>query len=71
LWLWYRSHEGREPVTLTSASAADAGLDRPGKLRRLRQLEARGLITVVRSGKRAPLITVRSVLEAGSNSRQH
>ena len=58
LWLWYRSGEGKNPVRLTNEKAAEVRLDRSSKLRRLRHLETRGLVTVTRQGRRAPLVTV-------------
>ena len=59
LWLWYRSSEGKKPVRLTNEKATEVRLDRASKLRRLRHLETRGLVTVMRQGRRAPLVTVR------------
>jgi hypothetical protein len=61
LCLWFRSHEGKRTVRLTSAVAAEAHLDRKSKLRRLRQLEARGLVSVVRDGRKVPVVTVKAV----------
>ena len=58
LWLWYRSSEGKKPVRLTNEKATEVRLDRASKLRRLRHLETRGLVTVTRQGRRAPFVTV-------------
>jgi hypothetical protein len=58
LCLWFRSRQGKQTVRLTNAIAAEAHLDRHSKLRRLQQLEARGLVTVARAGKAAPVVTV-------------
>jgi hypothetical protein len=66
LCLRFRSHEGKQPVRLTNEIAAEARLDRKSKLRRLRLLESRGLVSVVRSGKKVPLVTVHSPLQAAA-----
>jgi hypothetical protein len=66
LCLWFRSHEGKRPVRLTNEMAAEARLDRQSKFRRLRMLESRGLVSVVRSGKKVPLVTVHSPPQAAA-----
>jgi hypothetical protein len=61
LMLRFRSHDCAKPVSLTNAMAASAGLDRHSKSRRLDYLEAHGLVTVARSGRKSPVVTVHPV----------
>jgi hypothetical protein len=61
LRLWLRSSEGSEPVRLANSLAREAGLDRHSKSDRLELLELRGHVSVERKGRRAPIVTVRSL----------
>jgi len=58
LYLWVASHQGRLAVRLTNEAVTDLGIDRYCKYRCLRELEADGLIHVVRQGQKAPVVTV-------------
>jgi hypothetical protein len=58
LILWFRTHRGTKPVALTNAIAAEAGLDKRSKLRRLVYLEKLGLVTVIRRRCRSSVVTV-------------
>ena len=48
---------GRNPVSLTNYRLRQYGVDRAGKWRALRKLEAAGVIAIERRGREAPLIT--------------
>jgi hypothetical protein len=48
---------GRNPVRLSNHALRAVGMSRDGKQAALRQLEAAGVITVVRQGRGSPLIT--------------
>ena len=48
---------GRNPVSLTNHHLRQYGVDRAGKWRALRKLEAAGVIAIERRGREAPLIT--------------
>jgi hypothetical protein len=59
LYLQYRSHRGAEEVRLTNREAAKLGLGtKQEKMRVLRLLEDRGLITVMPTGPRTVCVTV-------------
>jgi hypothetical protein len=67
-YLWFRSREGLRAVRLTGNLATEVGLDRRSKLRALRQLEARGLVSVTRAGNKIPIVTVHPI--SGSSGAQ-
>jgi hypothetical protein len=48
---------GRNPVSLTNHHLRQYGVDRAGKWRALRKLEAAGVIAIERRGRESPLIT--------------
>lgn len=52
LWLvvWYRSHEGKKPVTLTQKVASEAGISARRRSLYARRLEALGVVRVVGHG---------------------
>jgi hypothetical protein len=50
---------GRNPVSLTNHDLRRYGIDRAGKWRALRKLEAAGVIAIEQRGREAPLITHR------------
>jgi hypothetical protein len=57
LVLWYRTHEGKEPIRLSASLAAEAGIrNRHLKWRQLRELEMRGLVRVQRDGNKLPVV---------------
>jgi hypothetical protein len=47
-----------EPIKLANEALAEVGVSRNGKYRALRDLERRGLITVERTPRKSPIITV-------------
>jgi hypothetical protein len=68
LWRLARM-EGRWQVTLTTAQLKQHRLSRHEKETALRHLEQAGLITVKRSGRRNPLVTLLISLPAGCEGR--
>ena len=56
LFLQIKTRDGRKPVRLTNATAADLGLDRHHKSRYLHELEKIGAVRVERSGLAVPLV---------------
>jgi hypothetical protein len=66
LYLWYCSQRGTRAVRLTNERVEKVGLSRQNKWRALHVLEARGLVAVTRSGRKAPAVTVRALTAAAS-----
>jgi len=58
LYLQYKSRRGTRSVRLSNAMAAEIGLDRHSKMRRLRQLETDGLVTFTLAGRGVPVVIV-------------
>jgi hypothetical protein len=58
LYLQYRSHRGAKEVRLTNSEAEKLGLARQNKMRDLRRLEAKGLLTVVSAGNDTVRVSV-------------
>jgi len=56
LYLQVKTRNGRSPVRVTNAMAADLGLDRHRKSRCLHELEKIGAVRVERSGLAAPMV---------------
>ena len=48
---------GRNPVRLTNHHLRQYGIDRAGKWRALRKLEAAGVVAIEQRGREAPLVT--------------
>jgi hypothetical protein len=58
IWLWYRSFGGEKTVRFNNEAAEALGLPRTNKMRELRWLEARGLVTLAAIGSRTVIVTV-------------
>jgi hypothetical protein len=58
LYLQYRSHRGAQEVRLTNGEAEKMGLAKQNKMRDLRWLEARRLVTVVTAGSDTVRVSV-------------
>jgi hypothetical protein len=59
--LWYlriKSWRGQRVVRLTNEAAAAIGLNRDRKRKCLRDLESEGHVTVTRTGRQVPVVTV-------------
>jgi hypothetical protein len=56
LYIQIKSRRGQKQIPLTNAMAEEIGLDRHQKYACLSSLEADGYVTVVRSGKKNPLV---------------
>ena len=58
LYLQYRSRRGMQEVKLTNKEVGKLGLTKQNKMRDLRWLEARGLLTVVSTGSEMVRVSV-------------
>jgi hypothetical protein len=56
LYLYWKGNG--EPFTLSNVGLTEVGVTRKGKYRALKELERRSLITVERSPRKSPLVTV-------------
>jgi hypothetical protein len=60
LWLvvWYRSNEGKKPVTLTQKVMSEAGVPARHRSQYARRLEALGMVRVVGQGRVASAVEI-------------